>query len=138
MKVIAQNRRGYHDYTFTQTLEGGIVLTGKEIKAVRAGKVQLQGSYVKILSGDCYWVGGIIQSGDDEQRTRKVLLHKKQIQSLIGTLEQKSVTVIPLKLYLKRNYAKLEIGIGTGKKVYDKRETIKKHDIERGLREGGI
>ncbi len=135
MKVIVQNRRAYHDYHIKQIFEAGLVLTGKEIKAVRAGKVQLQGSYVKILSGDCYWVGGIIQSGQDEQRTRRILLHKKEIQSLTGTLEQTSVTAIPLKLYLKRNYAKLEIGIGVGKKAYDKREAIKQRETDRKMRE---
>lgn len=131
MQVIAQNRKASFDYELSEMFEAGIVLTGPEIKAVRAGKVQITGSYVKMLTRECYWVGGIIQSGTDEQRTRKLLVHRKEINTLIGKTEQKGFSLIPTKLYLKRNNAKLEFALAKGRKEYDKRAKIRRKDERR-------
>lgn len=135
MEPIAQNRRAFHDYEILERYEAGIALTGKEIKAVRARKVQLVGSHVKVLNGEAYWIGGIIQSGDKEQRTRKLLLHRKEIESLVGKGQPKGMALIPLKLYLKRNVAKLEVALTRGKKIYDKRIAIKEKEFRRSVRQ---
>jgi len=131
MHVIAQNRKASFDYELSETFEAGIALSGPEIKAVRAGKVQITGSYVRFLSGECIWLGGIIQTGADEQRNRKLLLHRNQISSLIGKTEQKGFSLIPTKLYLKRNMAKLEFSLAKGSKEYDKRAKIRRKDERR-------
>ena len=131
MQVIAQNRKASFDYELSETFEVGIVLTGPEIKAVRAGKIQITGSYVKVLNNECHWLGGIIQTGANEQRTRKLLLHRKEINTLIGKTEQKGFSLIPTKLYFKRRSAKLEFALAKGRKEYDKRAKIRKKDERR-------
>lgn len=128
MGMIAQNRKASFDYELFDKLEAGIVLTGPEIKAVRAGKVQITGSYVKMMNSECHWLGGIIQSGTTEQRTRKLLVHRKEINTLIGKTEQKGFSLVPTKLYLKRNNAKLEFALAKGRKEYDKRAKIRRKD----------
>lgn len=132
MNQIATNRKAYHDYEILETIETGIVLTGLEIKAIRAHKVSLAGSYARILNSELFWVGGHIDlsSGADAQRSRKLLVTKQAIKRLVGQLQQ-SLTLIPLRLYLKRGYAKLEIGLARRKKLWDKREMIKKRDLKR-------
>lgn len=126
------NKKAYFDYQVLDSLEAGIALVGLEIKALRAKKVSITGSYVKILGGEVYWLGGNFDVTDgDRQRTRKLLLHTSEINSLIGKSQEKGLSLIPLKLYLKHGKAKLEIGIARGKKKYDKRETIKKRDQEK-------
>jgi len=126
------NKKAYFDYQVLDSLEAGIALVGLEIKALRAKKVSITGSYVKILGGEVYWLGGNFDVTDgDRQRTRKLLLHTSEINSLIGKSQEKGLSLIPLKLYLKHGKAKLEIGIARGKKKYDKRETIKKRDQKR-------
>ncbi|MEI8061496.1 MAG: SsrA-binding protein SmpB [Candidatus Berkelbacteria bacterium] len=129
------NRKARFEYTFVEDLEAGIVLTGEEIKAVRANKMQLTGSHVKIIGGEPWWVGGIISvAAGDQQRTRKLLLHAAEIQRLIGKSEEKGLTIVPTKLYLKHGLAKLEIALARGKKLHDKRESLKSRDTEREAR----
>jgi len=131
MKLLAQNKKAFFDYELSDRYEAGIALTGSEIKALRAGKAQITGSYVKILNGECWWLGGIIQSGTDEQRTRKLMLHKNEIATLTGKSEQKSFSLIPTKLYLRRNKAKLEFALARGRKKYDKRAALREKDMRR-------
>lgn len=141
IKIVSVNKKAYHDYEILDKYEAGIVLLGTEIKAIRQGRVNLKGSYGKILGGpnpELFLVGAHIgvQEGDpkgDPIRTRKLLMHRQEINSLIGKLEQKKLTLVPLKIYLKNNQAKIELGLAKGKKLYDKREAIKKRDLEREL-----
>ncbi len=129
------NRKARFEYIFVESLEAGIVLTGEEIKAVRINKVNLTGSHIKIIGGEAWWVGGIIEVlTGDRQRTRKLLLHKSEIEKLVGKSVEKGLTIIPTKIYLKKGRAKLEIALSRGKKLHDKRETMKKRDLEREAR----
>jgi SsrA-binding protein len=128
------NKKARFDYEILESLEAGIVLTGPEIKAIRNGRVSLASSYAKIINGELFWLGGNfnLQEGDS-QRTKKLLLHREQIKRLIGKSQEQGLAIVPLKLYLTRGKAKLEIAIARGKKKYDKRETIKKRDLEREM-----
>ena len=109
-------------------------LTSEEIKAIRAGKVDMSSSYAKIINGEIFWLGGSINAeSGDRQRTRKLLLHKEQIQKLFGKTQEKGLTLIPLKLYLTRGKAKIELGLGRGMKKYEKREVLKKKDTKRDI-----
>lgn len=132
MSRIATNRKAYHEYEILETIETGIVLTGQEIKAIRAHKISLAGSYARIINGELFWVGGHIDllAGTDTQRSRKLLVTKREIKRLVGQLQQ-SLTLIPLKVYFKRGYAKLELGLARRKKLWDKRETIKQREFKR-------
>lgn len=145
-KVIAQNRKAYHDYFIEDTYEAGIVLQGTEIKSIRAGRVNLKDSYAHIRNGEVFLVGMHIspyEQGNrynhDPERTRKLLLHKREINRLIGETKEAGYSLIPLKLYLKNGFAKIELGLAKGKKKYDKREDLKKkeakREIERAFRE---
>jgi len=126
------NRKARFEYSFLESLEAGLVLTGEEIKAVRANKVNLTGSHVKIIGGEAWWIGGIIDVPvGDRQRTRKLLLHKNEIEKLVGKSEEKGLTIIPTKIYLKKGRAKLQIALSRGKKLHDKREEIKQRDLAR-------
>lgn len=140
-RVIATNRKAFHDYFIEDALEAGLVLVGSEIKSIRAGRVSLRDGYVTIRGGEAWLVGGHIAGyaqasyqDHDPRRDRKLLLHRRQIDRLRGRVEQKGYTIVPLKLYLKHNRAKLEIGLARGKRAYDKREAIAKRDHERDLR----
>lgn len=124
------NKKAFHDYAIIDTLEAGVVLTGDEIKAIRGKRVNITGSYAKIIGGEIYWLGGNFNILDGS-RTKKLLLHKSEIKKLIGKLEEKGYALIPLKLYLKRGRAKLELGLGKGLKKEDKREILKKKDQQR-------
>ncbi len=127
-----ENRKARFNYTFLDNFEAGIVLTGDEIKAVRAGKVNLTSSHVKIIGGEVFWLGGVISIlGGDQQRSRKLLLHKNEIEKLFAKSEEKGLTIIPTKIYFKKNRAKLQIALSRGKKKYDKRELIKERDLDR-------
>lgn len=129
------NKRARYDYDIPDSFEVGVALVGEEIKAIRAGRLDMTGSYAKIIGGEVYWVGGNFNLPETEgQRTRKLLLHKEEIRRLIGRVQEQGLTLIPLKLYLKRGRAKLELGLGRGKKKYDKRRTIKERDLEREAR----
>lgn len=145
-KVIAQNKKAYHDYFIEDTYEAGIVLQGTEIKAIRAGRVNLKDSYAKVEKGELFLHNMHIspyEQGNrynhDPLRTRKLLLHKKEIAKLIGITKEQGYSLVPLKIYLKNGYAKVLIGLAKGKKNYDKREDLKqkeaKRDIERAFRE---
>ena len=142
MKLIANNKKARHDYFVEETYETGVVLTGTEIKSVRAGKVSIKESYVKIdRNGEAVIYGMHIspyEQGNifnvDPLRERKLLLHRKEIDKISGKLQQKGLTLIPLKLYFNRDgRCKLEIGLCRGKKNYDKRESIAKKDAARKM-----
>ena len=139
-KLIAKNPVAYHNYTINDTLEAGIVLTGTEIKSIRAGKVNLKDSYVNIKNTEAFIYGMHISPYEhgnifnkDPLRKRKLLLNKREINKLLGLTTQKGMSLIPIKLYFKNNFVKLELGIGKGKKLYDKREDIAKKDAERRI-----
>jgi SsrA-binding protein len=147
VKVVAVNRQAYHDYFVDETYEAGIVLTGTEIKSVRAGKVNLRGAFARLKNGEVWLEGSHIAVFDqgsymnhDPLRNRKLLLHRREINHLIGKVQTKGLTLIPLKLYLKGDHAKIELGLCRGKKLYDKRDAIAQRDarreIERAVRVG--
>ncbi len=140
-KLIAKNPTAKHNYTIIDTLETGIVLTGTEIKSIRAGKVNLKDSYATIKNGEVfvssmhispYEHGNIFNK--DPLRDRKLLLNKREINKLVGLINQKGYTLVPVSLYFKGSLVKLELGIGKGKKLYDKREDIAKKDAEMKIR----
>ena len=133
-----KNKKAYFDYEITKEFEAGIVLVGTEIKSVRKGSVDLKDSFVTIKNNEAFVLNIYIAKYDegnifnhDERRTRKLLLHKTEIKRLKEAKEQEGISIIPLKMYLKKDKVKLLIGIGKGKKLYDKRESIKKRDLER-------
>lgn len=137
IKNIAKNPVARHNYIITDTLEAGIVLTGTEIKSIRNGKVNLKDSYAGIKNGEAYIYSMHIspyEQGNifnkDPLRDRKLLLNKREIFRLSGLISQKGYTLVPISLYFKNNIVKLELGIGKGKKLYDKREDLKKKDSE--------
>ena len=140
MKIVAQNRKAFHDYSIEETIEAGIVLTGTEVKSLREGKANLKDSYViikdtEVLLLNChispYTHGNIMNH--DPVRTRKLLLHKKEIARIQGKALQKGYSLIPLKIYFKDSRAKVEIGLARGKKMYEKRESIKKREADREI-----
>ena len=137
-KLIANNPNARHKYTIDDTLEAGIVLTGTEIKSVRNGKVNLKDAYASIKNNEVYIYqlhispyeqGNIFNK--DPLRERKLLLNKKEIYMLIGLIKQKGYTLVPISLYFKNSFVKVELGIAKGKKLYDKRDEIAKKDAER-------
>lgn len=136
---IAVNRRAHHEYSFEERFEAGIALEGWEVKSLRAGRVQLDQSYVLLKNGEAWLLGALItplQTASthihpDPQRTRKLLLHKSEINKLIGNVERKGYTLIPLNLHWKANRVKLEIALAKGKKDHDKRATEKERDWQR-------
>lgn len=137
IKNIAKNPVARHNYIITDTLEAGIVLTGTEIKSIRNGKVNLKDSYAGIKNGEAYIYSMHIspyEQGNifnkDPLRDRKLLLNKREIFRLSVLINQKGYTLVPISLYFKNNIVKLELGIGKGKKLYDKREDLKKKDSE--------
>lgn len=137
IKNIAKNLVARHNYIITDTLEAGIVLTGTEIKSIRNGKVNLKDSYAGIKNSEAYIYSMHIspyEQGNifnkDPLRDRKLLLNKREIFRLSGLINQKGYTLVPISLYFKNNIVKLELGIGKGKKLYDKREDLKKKDSE--------
>ncbi|MFE4705181.1 MULTISPECIES: SsrA-binding protein SmpB [Bacillaceae] len=145
-KQLAQNKKAYHDFFIEQTFEAGIVLKGTEIKAIRAARVNLKDAFAKIENGEIYLHNMHVspyeqgnQFNHDPLRTRKLLLHKKEISKLIGETKETGYTIVPLKMYLKNGFAKILIGLGKGKKQYDKRDDLKKkeakRDIERAFRD---
>jgi SsrA-binding protein len=138
MRELASNRRARHDYHILETLEAGLRLSGTEVKAARTGKVQLKDSFVEVRNGEAWLVGVHISPyshGNREnhlpERDRKLLLRKRQIDRLFGRTQLKGQTVIPLSVYLKGNWVKVEIALAQGKKQYDKRETIKERELDR-------
>lgn len=140
-KLIAKNPTAYHNYNIKETLEAGIVLSGTEIKSIRNGKINLKDSYAVIKDGECFVYGmhiGPYEHGNifnkDPLRTRKLLLNKRQIFKLFGLIKQQGYSLIPISVYFKGSFVKLELGVGTGKKLYDKRQDIAKKDAEMKIR----
>lgn len=140
-KIVANNPTARHNYTIEDTLEAGIVLSGTEIKSIRNGKINLKDSYANIKNGEVFIYGMHIspyEQGNifnkDPLRTRKLLLNKREINKLIGLTKQKGYSLVPISLYFNGNFLKIELGIGKGKKLYDKREEIAKKDAEMRMR----
>ena len=139
--VVAQNKKARHDYSIVDTIEAGIVLTGTEIKSVRAARIQLKDGYAQIKNGEA-WLSNVhialFEQGNiwnqDPDRTRKLLLKKKQITKLQNDLKGTGMTLVPLKVYLKNGFAKVLLGIVKGKHDYDKRESIKRREQERDIK----
>jgi len=138
MKIISTNKHAFHDFQIVEKFESGLVLKGSEIKSIRAGGVSLRNSYVKVIGGEVFLLGTYIKpfqnSKIEAQRTRKLLLSRPQIKRLIGKTREKGLTLIPLKIYFKKNFAKIEIALAKGKRKYDRREEIKKRDTKREMR----
>ena len=136
-KLIANNKKAYHDYFIEDTYEAGIALVGTEVKSLRMGKCSIKESFIRIENGEVFIYGMHIspyEQGNifnkDPLRDRKLLLNKREIFRLSGLINQKGYTLVPISLYFKNNIVKLELGIGKGKKLYDKREDLKKKDSE--------
>lgn len=134
----ALNRKAGFNYELTSDIEAGLVLTGLEIKSIRLGRVNLTGSHVKIINEEAYLLGCRIDVLEgDPTRTRKLLLHKEQIKRLMGQSQEKGLSIIPVKIYLKKGRAKIIISLARGKKIHDKRESIKRKDIDREQQRSG-
>ncbi|MDA8387786.1 MAG: SsrA-binding protein SmpB [Nitrospiraceae bacterium] len=140
MKPVSENRKAYHDFFIDETCEAGIALTGTEVKSIRQGKANLRDSYVLIKDGEAFLLGCHISPyshgnimNHDPLRTRKLLLKKREIDRLRGKIIQKGYTLIPLKMYFKGPYVKLEIGLARGKKFFDKREALKEKEASRQI-----
>ena len=140
IKTIATNRKAHHDYTIMETIEAGIVLTGSEIKSIRTGEVSMSDAYVRPDHGELWLYNAYIARynaaiylGHEPTRNRKLLLHRKQIRELASQVKEKGFTLVPLRLYIKDSYAKLEIAVARGKKLYDKRDAINKRENARNL-----
>ncbi|AQP53322.1 SsrA-binding protein [Vagococcus penaei] len=138
--LIAQNRKARHDYTVIDTIEAGIVLQGTEIKSIRQRRINLKDGFARVMNGEVYLMNVHIspyEQGNifnhDPLRTRKLLMHKKQIAKLVSETKNQGTTLVPLKVYIKNGVAKVLIGIAKGKKQYDKREDIKQRDIKREI-----
>ena len=139
-KLIAKNPTAYHNYFIEEKMEAGIVLSGTEIKSIRAGKVNLKDSYANIKHGEVYISGMHISPYEhgnifnkDPLRDRKLLLNKREINKLIGLTKQKGYALIPISIYFKGNFLKVELGIGKGKKLYDKRQELAKKDAQKQI-----
>jgi SsrA-binding protein len=146
-KTICMNRKARHDYSIEETYEAGLVLTGGEVKSLREGRANLKDSYARIDKGEAILLNAHISNYEpahyfnvDPTRTRKLLMHKKEILRLMGRVQERGFTLVPLRLYFKKGRAKVELALARGKKMYDKRATIRerevKRDIERAMRRG--
>ncbi len=143
MSTLAVNKKAKFDYEILDTHEAGLVLTGPEVKSVKAGQVQLKGAFLHIKNGELWLKNAFIakykpaasyQEDYDAQRDRKVLVHKRELKRLIGKKQAEGLTIVPLSIYTKGNLIKLQFAVARGKKKYEKRETIKKRDVDRQLR----
>ena len=139
-KIVANNPTARHNYTIEDTYEAGIVLTGTEIKSIRKGKVNLKDSYANIKNGEVFIYGMHISPYEhgniynkDPLRTRKLLLKRREINKLTGLIKQKGLSLVPISLYFSGNFLKIELGVGKGKKLYDKRQDIAKRDAQRRM-----
>jgi len=140
IKTLATNRKAYHNYHIGDSLEAGIALTGTEIKSIRAGRVSLADAYVRPEGGELWLMNAHIARYDagsymshQPTRSRKLLLHRKQINSLTGKVQERGFTLLPLRIYIKDSLAKVEIALARGKKQYDKRAAIARHDADREI-----
>lgn len=141
IKVVERNKKAYHEYEIEDTLEAGIVLTGSEVKSVRQGKVSLDGAYCSVdRNGEMVIHSMYIKPYEqashfnhEPRRSRKLLLHRREIERWGEAAEQKGYTIVPLELYFRKGWAKVKIGLGKGKKLHDKRQTIKERDTKRRM-----
>src|SRR3989338_3427150 len=138
MKIV--NKKAFFDYQISERIEAGINLNGAEVKAIRGGFADLKGSFVKIIGSEAYLINVKIfpyqyarPEGYDERRTRKLLLHKKEIIALKGRTEGSNLTIVPLSIYTTKNFIKVELGLGKGKREYQKKEAKKRKDLERDV-----
>lgn len=141
-KIVATNPTAKHNYNITDTYEAGIVLTGTEIKSIRNGKVNLKDTYANIKNGEVFIYGMHISPYEhgniynkDPLRTRKLLLNRREINKLTGLIKQKGLSLVPISLYFSGNFLKIELGVGKGKKLFDKRQDIAKKDAERRMQQ---
>jgi SsrA-binding protein len=139
-KTVATNRKAYHNYHIEEGIEAGIVLTGTEIKSIRAGRVSLGDAYIRAEAGELWLVNAHIARYDaasylshEPTRPRKLLLHRKQISSLIGKVRERGFTLVPVRLYIKDSIAKVDVALARGKKQFDKREAIARREVEREI-----
>jgi SsrA-binding protein len=140
MNIVCQNRKAYHDYHIEEKVEAGIVLMGTEVKSLREGKGNLKDSYVLAKDGEFFLINCHLSpyshgniTNHEPLRTRKLLLHKKEMERLRGQVAQKGYSLIPLKIYFKGSFAKVEIGLAKGKKQYEKRDAIRKKEADREI-----
>jgi SsrA-binding protein len=139
-KVIATNRKAYHDYEILETYEAGIVLRGTEVKSLRESQVNFKDCYAAVDNGEAWLIGCYISpyhhgtdANHDPERKRKLLMHKKEIQRLLGKVAERGLTMIPLRLYFKSGRAKCELGLARGKKLHDKRTSIREREAKREM-----
>ncbi len=139
-KNVATNRKARHEYFILESCEAGIALRGTEVKSLRDGNASFQDCYANIKNGEVWLIGMHISpfekgniNNHDPKRDRKLLLHKQEIRRLFAKISEKGLTLVPLRIYFKNNIAKIELGVARGKKLYDKRESIAKRDVERDL-----
>lgn len=139
-KVVCRNKKAFHDYYIEETIEAGMVLQGTEVKSLRMGRANLKDSYATIKSGDVFLINAHISpypQGNrfnlEPTRTRKLLLHKAEIRKLIGKTKERGYSLIPLSIYFKNEKAKVELALAKGKKLYDKREVLKRKTIDREM-----
>jgi SsrA-binding protein len=139
-KVVATNRRARHDYTILDTYEAGIALTGTEVKSLRAGRVSLVDAFAQVEDGEVYLHGMHIPeythgtwTNHEPRRKRKLLLHRMEINRLVGKVRESGLTLVPLSVYFSNGWAKIELGLARGKKAYDKRQTLARRDAEREI-----
>ncbi|MDZ4710807.1 MAG: SsrA-binding protein SmpB [bacterium] len=140
IKIISTNRKANFEYAILSRYEAGVVITGTEVKSLREGKVNLQESYGRVINDEVWVINLHINeykfgniNNHEPLRNRKLLLHKKEIRKIKQELQEKGLTLVPLKIYFKNSLVKVELGIAKGKKLYDKRESIKKREVERKL-----
>jgi SsrA-binding protein len=140
-KLVASNRKAFHDYFILDRLEAGIVLLGTEVKSIREGRINLKDSYAGVRDGEAFLMNCHIspyshgnRENHDPTRTRKLLLHCKEIRKLIGKTQEKGLTLVPLRVYLTRGRVKVELGVARGKREYDKRETERRKEVDRETR----
>lgn len=138
-KILAKNKKAFFNYEILENFEAGIVLKGSEVKSIKAGHINLQGSYASIKNGEIWLLGAYVspyKEGEkfDSERPKKLLLKKKEIEYLTNKLQDKGITLIPQEVYLKNGFIKITISLARGKKKYDKREIKKKRELERALR----
>jgi SsrA-binding protein len=140
VKTIATNRKARHDYFIEDAFEAGVVLSGTEIKSIRAGQVNLRDSFAMIKEGELWLMNAHIAPYDrgtyanhDPRRPRKLLMHRREINRIAGKLQEKGLTLVPLRVYLKNNRAKVELGLARGKKQYDKRATLREKETRREI-----
>jgi SsrA-binding protein len=142
IKPLAANRRARHDYEILETFEAGLVLSGTEVKAARSGKVQLKDSYVDFQNGQAFLIGAHIshyshgnRENHEPERPRRLLMRRREIDKLFGRTQLRGLTVVPLAVYLKGNWVKVEVALAQGKKLYDKRATERKKELDREAEE---